>query len=115
MGGALAVCGYAMACPWITSIAEVPGMLRLDMVLVALLGAASATRWVRRRFPWWRWGAVAASGALLGVATVSPWVAVPWLVFPALVIGWSARRFENRRRRPSWRSAAVFGGAASRM
>ena len=114
--GASLLVVYAIFCQRITPFVAISGPLRLDIVLLALCGAATLFRTVGSLdgFPgrWRMWARIAVGGALLGAAMVAPWVAVPWLVVSGLAFAWAGR---NRGGSQGRRAAAfaVFMLAAT--
>ncbi len=99
--GVAPVIVYSIICQRITPFIAIPAPLRIDIALLAAFGGvvlgpgpALSGKWVRPIL-------FGVSGALLGAATVAPWVAVPWLVVPVLVFGWVGFRRSRPRSRLS--------------
>jgi hypothetical protein len=99
---------YSILCQGITPFVGIPGPLRLDIVVLAILGAATLHRPAGKldgfSSPWRIRARIAVGGALLGAAMVAPWVAVPWLVVSGLVFTWAGR---NRGGSKGGRGAAL--------
>ena len=92
---------HSILCQRITPFIAIPAPLRIDIALLAAFGGVVlgprpglSGKWVRRIL-------FGVSGALLGAATVAPWVAVPWLVLPVLVFAWAGVRQSRPRSRLS--------------
>jgi hypothetical protein len=106
----VAVGGYGVVGAWINPAVEVVTSLRVNVLVLAVAGLL----WARgrlggtgsgnfqeggaaRRFPltgpasFRAWGLPVVVGGVLGAAFVSPWAAFPWLVIPAVALGWARK------------------------
>lgn len=106
---------FALLHDRIVPSAAITRPLKVDMLILALLGAAPL------RIAAWRpvWGrgafvGLTVSGALLGATMVSPWAALPWLMIPALAFFWVNRsRFGKRNRRTLALGVLLTAGLAN--
>lgn len=76
-GWSLAAVGaYALLGPVINPSVAVTDLLRIDLMILALLGALLPQL---------------AAGGLLGAGLMAPWIVFPWLMVPALGLAWSRK------------------------